>query len=272
MSINVFVHPTHELISDCIRAHHCWEPVLTELLHELLQRVVNHTDGDGSYAFVDVGANLGYFTCWVGACTKLMRIVAFEPMHANLQLLRQNVVVNQLESRVTVCPYAVGNQGDCIKTYFAPAHNMGLCTRVGSVLDAQVSGQKLQEWVQERSLLLCLSRELSPDIQKYIMKMDVEEAELDVLGTFTPALWDAVHVLIVEIAAAHFYAVMHMLEPHFARGIQLGCVTSTQRVLNLNSCRLQTTVMKTMEELRNDGNGGIQCNIILFKQPLLTRT
>lgn len=60
--------------------------------------------------FVDVGANLGYFTCLAArAAGPAGRVFAFEPDRLNVRLLRRNVRANRL-ANVTVVPAAVGGR------------------------------------------------------------------------------------------------------------------------------------------------------------------
>jgi FkbM family methyltransferase len=77
------------------------EPVLTKLL---LTRFANPAERN----FIDVGANIGYFTCLMsklaGAAGK---VLAIEPEPQNLELLRQNIALNRL-TNVMVHPCALG--------------------------------------------------------------------------------------------------------------------------------------------------------------------
>jgi FkbM family methyltransferase len=59
--------------------------------------------------FLDVGANIG--TTSVMAATKLgcSQVFAFEPSHHNARMLRQNILVNGLEGRITPIPAAVSD-------------------------------------------------------------------------------------------------------------------------------------------------------------------
>ena len=64
-----------------------WEPEETKLVSRLLE------EGD---VFVDVGANLGYFTLIASdAVGKTGRVFAFEPEPNNFSLLQKNVEVNK---------------------------------------------------------------------------------------------------------------------------------------------------------------------------------
>ncbi|MGH9679430.1 MAG: FkbM family methyltransferase, partial [Candidatus Acidiferrales bacterium] len=77
------------------------EPALTNLL---LTRFAS----PASRNFIDVGANIGYFSCLMAKLAGLAgKVIAVEPEPTNLDLLRQNLKINQL-ANVTVHPCALG--------------------------------------------------------------------------------------------------------------------------------------------------------------------
>ena len=65
--------------------------------------------GDGQ-VFFDIGANIGVFTIYAALRHPQARIIAFEPEYANLHLLRDNVIRNQLQKRVEVYSIALSNR------------------------------------------------------------------------------------------------------------------------------------------------------------------
>lgn len=58
----------------------------------------------------DVGANIGVYTMYAALRHPRARIVAFEPEYANLHLLRDNIMRNQLQKRVEVYSVALGRR------------------------------------------------------------------------------------------------------------------------------------------------------------------
>lgn len=89
------------VISGVIRDTGQWEPHITALLRRIL--------GEGSL-FVDVGANVGYFTV-LGAqlVGSTGRVIAFEPAPVNVQLLLGSLVANSFE-HVDVWPLALSDR------------------------------------------------------------------------------------------------------------------------------------------------------------------
>lgn len=88
--------------------------------------------------FVDVGANVGFYTCSVGV--DLLRrggvVYAFEPVSTNRRWLMRNIRLNGLEGVVTVLPLALGDRPGSLVMRRAP---------VGAAANA-VGENMLSEW------------------------------------------------------------------------------------------------------------------------------
>lgn len=94
-ALHMQVHGEQDLfVSRRIREEGIWEPYETSLLLTLLQA------GD---VFVDVGANIGYFTVLAASVVgESGQVFAFEPDPANFDLLLANVALNSFGGRVRV--------------------------------------------------------------------------------------------------------------------------------------------------------------------------
>jgi len=208
MHFLLHLHPQDEFISNYIRVHQCWEPLTTEVLHEVFTKVRSH----GTHVFVDVGANIGYFTLLV-ASHRLMPVIAVEPVHENLQLLYQSIHDNHVQDVVTVFPCAVGSQAKVVPMNI-DVFNFGCCSA------KDIIANKTQ-WVQQRSLPDCL-HDAGGVIgnRRIIMKVDVENQEFDVVETLSPSFWQLVDVLIIEISS-RVMDTFDMLMPHFDKGMVL---------------------------------------------------
>jgi FkbM family methyltransferase len=92
------------------------EPSLTKLL---LDRFAN----PGSRNFIDVGANIGYFSCLMSKLAgPAGKVLAVEPEPQNLALLEQNIQVNRL-ANVAVLPCALGaREGTAMLGLYKPAN------------------------------------------------------------------------------------------------------------------------------------------------------
>jgi len=87
-----------QMISAKLRQDHCWEAYETELTLTHLQ------PGD---IYVDVGANIGYYTLIAAQRVGTQgKVFAYEPDPDNFELLKTNVALNDL-SQVQVFPYAL---------------------------------------------------------------------------------------------------------------------------------------------------------------------
>jgi FkbM family methyltransferase len=74
--------------------------------------------------FIDVGANLGYYTCL--ALQHGKPVVAFEPQQQNVQCLFRNLIANQWQDRVEVYPVALGDKPGLLTLYGASGPSASL--------------------------------------------------------------------------------------------------------------------------------------------------
>ncbi len=126
---------------------------------------------------VDVGANEGFYSLCLGrvAAAANNRIHAFEPLPANLELLRRSVATNGLADTIDVVPAAVGSrQGEV--TLFVPRGGYGsYATTVADAAPDAVESVSVPIDTLDRLVGARSTRRIS------LIKVDVEGAEYDVL-------------------------------------------------------------------------------------------
>lgn len=127
--------------------------------------------------FVDVGANVGYYTTLasrqVGSSG---RVIAFEPQESVLAILRRNVEHNECRN-VTVVPRAVGASKGTATLWEVSATNDGQATL--SLRDGE-TGRALDASVEVTTLAAELNSLAVSSID--VLKVDVEGGEFGVLS------------------------------------------------------------------------------------------
>ncbi|RNL66730.1 FkbM family methyltransferase [Zhongshania marina] len=103
------------IISEKLRAEQCWEPYETQLLIKYLK---------SGGVFVDVGANIGYYTLLASDIAGSSgRVLAYEPDVNNFELLQENVRLNELNN-VTLHPLAISDRNE-VGNLFLSSDNFG---------------------------------------------------------------------------------------------------------------------------------------------------
>ena len=74
--------------------------------------------------FVDIGANLGYYTCLASQHGK--QVIAFEPQQQNLKCLMRNLIVNGYQDQVEVFPLALSGKPGLLTLYGASGPSASL--------------------------------------------------------------------------------------------------------------------------------------------------
>jgi FkbM family methyltransferase len=185
------------------------EPVLTQYLMNPFADSVDRN-------FIDVGANIGYFT---GLMSKLAgpagKVLAVEPEPYNLELLKKNIQINHLQN-VAIHPCAVGaSEGSAMLGLYKPS-NRGR----HSILNTNA---KLQIKIPVRALD-DLTRESGENIKSWsLVKIDVEGYEGFVIEGARESL-PRIETLVMEFSPALQKGegvdpalTLRALRPHFSR-------------------------------------------------------
>ena len=142
-------------------AHRCWEPHVMAFLTRTLQP---------DSVFVDVGANLGYFTV---LCARMAgRVVAFEPGPAIRAYCARNVELNEL-TNVELHPYALWHEDTTLRFKIDSS-----CLGSSAVV---VSGDEALEEVRAATLDGLVRRGCVHLPRLDVLKMDIEGAEMSAL-------------------------------------------------------------------------------------------
>ena len=167
-SPRLFLHDRPETISNFVRKFGVWQRPITSFIVSYLQ------PGD---VFVDVGANIGYFSVYAGLCVGGDgRVHAIEPDSDNAALLRANLALNGL-ANVQLHQTAVSDYcGEA--TLFRGGFNAG----AHSLLPKDDLTPRSKVPVTTLSRLL----EGEPEIK--LMKIDVQGAELSALRSMAELL------------------------------------------------------------------------------------
>jgi FkbM family methyltransferase len=157
-----------DLIQMYILLFQRWEPDLTALIRERLRQ--------GSF-FIDVGANIGYFTLLASACVgEDGRVVAIDALPSNFSELKHNLALNSGTGNVRALNRAVSDAPGTLEVYAGPAHNVGLATtapgqRHDLRREASIEAAPLSD--------LLFADEIS---RARVLKIDVEGAEAGVIA------------------------------------------------------------------------------------------
>ncbi|MEO1237137.1 MAG: FkbM family methyltransferase [Planctomycetota bacterium] len=160
-----WVHgPRDRYVSECLLATGQMEPLETRVFCKLIR---------GSTGFLDIGANLGYYTVLAQNLGPAgMTCVAVEPEKLNLRLLRRNVRPASGRVGVDVVPAAASDRDGHTDLHLSP-DNFG---------DHQTTPQPNRHRRSRRVATTTLARLLARRPEIDFIKIDIQGAEPQVLG------------------------------------------------------------------------------------------
>jgi len=124
--------------------------------------------------FLDVGANLGLYSCVLGRRKAVPRIVAFEPDHTNFERLAGNLKLNNLTGVVDLHEAGAGSKPGMSTLVPASASNRGMSRIDAGANDAtNVGGYEIP--------IVAIDDVVRLDGSRIAAKIDVEGHEIEVL-------------------------------------------------------------------------------------------
>ena len=132
----------------------------------ILRKLIKNSD-----IFVDIGANIGYYTCF--ACSLGKKVLAFEPQNQNLSCLLANIKTNNFSSLAEIFPMGLGEVPGILTLYGASGPS-------ASLIDGWAGySSKFKKLIPINTLDTILSGRYLDDAM--VIKIDVEGAEFRVL-------------------------------------------------------------------------------------------
>jgi pristinamycin I synthase-3/4 len=231
--------PTYELPNGMVVVHQ-HEGVTTSIYKEIFEGEVYRRHGitlpEGAVV-IDVGANMGLFTLWVGRTVKDARIFSFEPIPPTAEVLRLNAELYGLAGQAYAAGIADGERTETFTYYpFFPSTSGRFAdfTKDRADLKAHIineqrgemdralgdeAGTAFEAWKAEREGTLdawlddhmrsekvaCRLTTISAVLAEQgldridLLKIDAERSELDALAGIADADWPKIRQMVLEV-------------------------------------------------------------------------
>jgi FkbM family methyltransferase len=167
---------TEDIIQRYVYYFGVWEPNLTSFISRRL--------GEGD-TFIDVGANIGYFTIQASRLVgRSGMVIAVEASPKTFRLLERHVALNECRN-VRLVQMAASDTVGLLRLYHGPRHNEGTT----SLLESGEDGLEFEAEVPSRPLPQILTE--GEWRAARLMKIDVEGAEAMIAESLLPLLPEA---------------------------------------------------------------------------------
>jgi FkbM family methyltransferase len=163
-----------------------WYGYYEKELGDLLKKLIKPDQ-----LFIDIGANLGYFSLLVATSSPSVKVISFEPVDDLFRKINENISVNNVKNIVPIHA-AVGEKDEEKELFISAADNSGMSSfqepENYSGAKEKVKVVTLDDWIKT-------SRVSKVDI----IKLDIEGSELAALNGMKEVLQNFKPLVIVEI-------------------------------------------------------------------------
>jgi len=177
----MFLNPTEHIQQQLF-----WYGYYEKELGELLKKMLRSND-----VFIDIGANIGYFSLLSATISPSVKVISFEPVQELFQKMNENFSINDSKNIVAVNA-AVGEMKEQRQLYLSAPDNLGMSSfhqpENYSGRKEKVEVISIDDWFNTSGLT-----------KIDLIKIDTEGSELAVLKGMKDVLEKQRPVLIVEI-------------------------------------------------------------------------
>ena len=167
---------------------------------------------------IDVGANIGNHSLYFAAVMGL-RVVAFEPVQGNRDLLCRLIELNKQHVQIDVIATALSDQEGDVRLSAPAPGNSGTFRISGEVDGCPAKTERLDEALRRLGVAM-------EDVR--VLKVDVEGHELQVLEGAPELLSQANPMIAIEVfTMSLFDSVLDKLRPLGYRAVSVHCATPT---------------------------------------------
>jgi FkbM family methyltransferase len=160
------------------------------------------------YVVFDIGMNRGYASLYFASQHWCKAVHGFELNEYTVEYARENILLNpQFENKIAVYNFGLGKKDEHLECYYLP-HRDGICTTSYEFLE-DYAPEELDKVVKKQISLRSTSTvlrhlvEASDPAQRFVLKIDVEGAEYDIIEDLTEHYPELMRRLELIIGEAH---------------------------------------------------------------------
>jgi len=135
---------------------------------------------------IDIGAHIGVFSVFAGSQAKKGRIIAFEPFRESYEILRENLLLNNIRNTITANLGVAGKRKKC-RIYFDKRNSSCNSTCIKSDNSAEIRCITLEDIFRDYKIERC-----------NYLKIDCEGSEYDILFNTPDRIFERIDKIALE--------------------------------------------------------------------------
>jgi len=145
------------------------------------------------WTVIDLGGNMGFFTCQASAADTDVRVIAVEPLAPYAEVLRKNVATNGFTNALVLSGAICGEPGQTIpmEVWYTPTGELktgAIQDNAAKVETMNATGLTLSEVFEKGNVEHC-----------DLMKVDIEGAEFELFEKIPSRLWNKIYRVVMEV-------------------------------------------------------------------------
>jgi FkbM family methyltransferase len=186
--------PKDEVIFKSVLNYGYWEPLESKFLAEII-----NTKPSNYYEILDIGANIGLVSLQtLNSINKLTSINTYEPLGIHNFCLRKNLSNHPNLSSLTCEEFALGSKNESAMIYTDLTNKGNSSLSIDSMFGAEYTTEIISIRDTNSVMYQFMDR---TKIKRYLVKMDIQGSELDVLSRLPATFYQKTDGMVIEISS-----------------------------------------------------------------------
>lgn len=170
-----------------------WDFLFREIFLEKCYRPTSNFIPRRGWTIVDLGANMGFFTCQCSFEEPGVRVVSVEPLPLYAETLQANIEINRFANTRLIQGAICGDPGLTIpiEVWYTEAGEL----KTGTPPDGKVA----RETINAKGYTLPEVFQIGQVEQCDLLKVDIEGAEYDLFAKIPAEIWRKIHRVVMEV-------------------------------------------------------------------------
>ncbi len=155
-------------------------------------------DKSDNYALIDIGMNVAYASCYFAKIKKIPHIISFEPFTPTFDQAKKHIALNHLEDIIDARNYGLGGCDDILSVEYAPEFKGQMNMQGTNYIRSNITQSITEEIIIKKALEPLKQIERDYSTQRFIMKIDCEGAEYDLINVIPESLLQRCDLIMME--------------------------------------------------------------------------
>lgn len=158
----------------------------------------NTINPKNNYVVIDIGMNVAIASCYFAAEKKASKVISFEPFTPTFNQAIKNINLNKLKDKVEVHNFGLGGHDEILDVEYTPEFRGQVGMQGIDSIKSEINQSQLEKIEIKDALPVFEKIYLENNKSKFVMKIDCEGAEYELIDRIPQNILDRTEIIMME--------------------------------------------------------------------------